>query len=58
MLLMFFAQLTYIIVYNAIILCMINACKKCKQTVKPINNIKTLPGWKDNVHNYFNASLL
>ncbi len=42
--------------HDAIILCMINACKESIPTPKNVNNNKTVPGWNDNVQSYFNAS--
>ncbi len=43
--------------HDAIILCMINACKESIPTPKHVNNIKTVPGWNDYVQHYLNASL-
>ncbi len=43
--------------HDAIILCIINACKESIATAKHVNNNKTVPGWNDYVPSYFNASL-
>ncbi len=37
--------------------CMINACNKSMPTLDHVNKIKTVPGWKDYVQSYINASL-
>ncbi len=43
--------------HDAIILCMINTCRESIPTPNHTNNIKSVPGWKDYVQNYFNAFL-